>query len=350
MSEYIAEYLYDLLGKKYIEFNDITINNIGDKFTQANEMKTIINDMLSYNISNNLKVYFVKGYNWEFKTSTKKDINIMIAVNEENNCFSVYPSEYIQQLQLNEVTVGEQLDIKEENFIVVKNQKNTYNKKNISIATLIQEYVDLYKFNVNYDKEAAYESLNEEYKNNKFGNLEDYKKYLKNNLTTIKIDQYSTYYGKNITQYVCTTNNEGYFIINETAPMKYSIILDAYTVDLPAFVDEYNDSSNTTKVALNIEKIKMAINEKDYQYVYNKLNETFKENNYPTLEILSNYIKNNFFDNNIFTCENIEKQNTAYIFTIKVTSSDDENSEEKSINVIMRLLEGTNFEMSFGEN
>ena len=132
--------------------------------------------------------------------------------------------------------------------------------------------------------------------------------------------------------------------------MKYNIILDPYTIDLQAFIKEYNTSSNTMKVAMNIDKIKQAINDKDYKYVYSKLDETFKVNNYPTIDKLKDYIAINFFEKNEFSCENVEDKNGTYIFKIKVSSANNESVEEKYINVIMRLNSGTDFVMSFGQN
>ena len=56
----------------------------------------------------------------------------------------------------------------------------------------------------------------------------------------------------------------------------YSVILDTYTVDLKDFTDKYNSADVSTKVGMNVEKVIEAINDKDYRYVYNKLDETFR--------------------------------------------------------------------------
>lgn len=347
MSSYFAENLYSMLGKKYTETNNITINNIGSTFKYTTKMKTIITDIFSYKITENFNVYLVKGYNWNYKMSTKEDINIAIAIDEANGHFGIYPTDYIEKLKIDQAKVGDNLKIEKDDFALEESEKNQYKKEIISTNSVVQEYIDLYKFNTNYDVEKAYESINEEFKNNKFGNLAEYKKYLENNLQTIEVDKYATDKTTDFTQYVCVTSKGKYFVINETAPMKYSVMLDPYTVNLETFIAKYNSSQETTKVAMNIEKVRQAINDKDYKYVYSKLNDTFRQNNFPTIDSLENYIKTNLFESNAFECEDIKQQNETYVFKIKVTALNGETSEEKELDIIMKLQEGTNFVMSF---
>mgnify|MGYP000081844256 CR=1 FL=1 len=45
------------------------------------------------------------------------------------------------------------------------------------------------------------------------------------------------------------------------------------------FIEKYNSANEKTKVGLNIQKVFDAINNEDYEYVYNKLDNTFKQTN-----------------------------------------------------------------------
>ena len=65
---------------------------------------------------------------------------------------------------------------------------------------------------------------------------------------------------------------------------KYSVVLDTYTIDLPEFIEKYNSANEKTKVGLNIQKVFDAINNEDYEYVYNKLDNTFKQTNFKTVQ------------------------------------------------------------------
>ena len=126
------------------------------------------------------------------------------------------------------------------------------------------------------------------------------------------------------------------------------MILDTYTVDLPDFIDKYDKESKEQKVALNLNKIIMAINEKDYKYVYNKLNNTYKNTYFTDYNVFVTYLTNNFYSSNEMKIKKMESvgQNT-YNATITVTNTN--NAEEtKELILIVRLLEDRNFEMSFG--
>lgn len=96
---------------------------------------------------------------------------------------------------------------------------------------------------------------------------------------------------------------------------------------------------------MNLEKIQEAINNKDYRYVYRKLNETFRNNNFQNIEMFENYMNTNFFDNNKMTYTNLEKQGDAWLFNAKLNNAN--GKEQKGINLVVKLNEGTDFEMSF---
>ena len=109
--------------------------------------------------------------------------------------------------------------------------------------------------------------------------------------------------------------------------------------------DKYNKANETTKIGMNTDKIIKAINRKDYDYIYKKLDQDFANNNFGSLEGFENYMNQNF--NAIYeaTYYNSSKENYVYVqpVTLKVKDSD----EQKSLNIIMKLEEGTDFVMSF---
>ena len=127
--------------------------------------------------------------------------------------------------------------------------------------------------------------------------------------------------------------------------MNYKLYLDDYTVDIEEFLDKYNKANETTKIGMNTDKIIKAINRKDYDYIYKKLDQDFANNNFGSLEGFENYMNQNF--NAIYeaTYYNSSKENNVYVqpVTLKVKDSD----EQKSLNIIMKLEEGTDFVMSF---
>ncbi len=89
-----------------------------------------------------------------------------------------------------------------------------------------------------------------------FSNMQEYLMYL-DTYQTVKLKSYQVSRQNNITQYVCIDNYETTIIFfQETAPMQYNVILDnTYTIDLPEFIEKYNNMTEEQKVLFNIQKV-----------------------------------------------------------------------------------------------
>ena len=111
------------------------------------------------------------------------------------------------------------------------------------------------------------------------------------------------------------------------------------------YIKEYESADISNKVALNIQKITQALNVKDYDYIYDKLNDQFISNNYTSLEEFSNYMNKEFNDRYEVEYLNFEEKAGTYVQNIRLNST----SSDSTINVtvIMKLNEGTDFEFSF---
>ena len=135
----------------------------------------------------------------------------------------------------------------------------------------------------------------------------------------------------------------GYWIIKENAPRDYTIMLDTYTIDLPDFLEKYNSNEEEIKIGLNIQKIFDAINDKDYKYVYKKLDNVFKQNNFPTEESFATYAEK-IFTGQSLTHDKCKKSGEIYIYDVSIKQ---ENNNILNKTFIMKLLEGTDFVFSF---
>ena len=151
------------------------------------------------------------------------------------------------------------------------------------------------------------------------------------------------------TQYILIDNKGNNYILKETTPFQYVIILDNYTIPTSQFIEEYNKQTDQGKVVLNIKRFFMGIDDKNYGYSYSVLSESFKNNKYPTKNEFINYAKQNFFEKNEIEYITYEKENGVDIYKIKVKDAFGKSSDEKTLNMILRLKNGTDFEMSFGE-
>ena len=220
----------------------------------------------------------------------------------------------------------------------------------INTEKIVREYFNIYKRLVLASPEKVYEKLDKEYREKKFGTVEEFINYIKQRSKQIKSLKLEKYLVKNYdsyAEYIGVDSQGKEYIFREKSLVDYNILLDTYTVDLPEFLDKYNTANDTKKVGYNIEKFISALNDKDYKYAYNLLDEVYKQKNIPSIEDFEKYVKNNLYENMKVEHKGIEKQGNNFIYKIGITNAKDENSEEITMTIIMQLGSGTDFVMSF---
>lgn len=115
-------------------------------------------------------------------------------------------------------------------------------------------------------------------------------------------------------------------------------------------VQKYNKLSSQEKAVSNVDKVMKLINEKSYSTVYSYLNSEFKNTYFPTLDRFTNYIKQNFFENNIVGQLTVGNQGDNYIVTVPYKEFLSPAADEKEAIFLVRLKEGTNFELAININ
>ncbi len=338
--ESITENIIALLDTTYIKKNTVTSKNV---FNYVDDINTnVIVDILQirrYMNSNSYQyaVYCIIQDN-DNNLIKKAYYNVYIDMN--TNAFGVEPIlSHIENID----------SIKSNDVIVTKNDYNEVPANNSTENESLKEKFNMFKRLMLSDTGIAYDYLDEKYRTAKFGTQENFEKYVETkraelkeaNLTKYKINTYNEYL-----QYIFLDQNNNYYIFNETEPLNYKVILDTYTIDLPEFTDKYVELGEVDKVKANIQRIFDSINDNDYRYLYNKLDETFKQNNFPNVEDLEKYMKNNFFTNNSLQSSTYDKKDGIYICNVQVKNGDNqEEGTEKEF--IMQLKEGTDFVVSF---
>ena len=183
----------------------------------------------------------------------------------------------------------------------------------------------------------------------RFGNVDEYKKYINDNIDTIKgisVEQYLVNQKENYKEYVCKDQYENLYIFKEKAVMDYTVELDTYTIVTEEFEKEYTNGNDNTKVIMNVDKFIQMLNNYDYKTAYGLLNDTFKQNNFGTEEEFKKYIQDTCYRYNDISVDKISDENGIYVCEATIGNKQNED-EKKKINIIMRLGTGTNFEMSF---
>ena len=340
--------IYDMIDERYIQFKDITVDNIFEQIQPIEESTVIIEEMYVSQQDENMSSYIVYGKLRNNNTKEKTDFQLLIEVDMLNRTFKVIMQDYITT-KIEKIEEDNTLNFDLEASIE-KNTYNTFDYKNITDETYVTDLFNQYKDNKMNDYEEAYKRLNDEYSKKRFGTYQEFENYAKNRAREsleMQLSKYQVTNYEGYTQYTCIDENNNYYIFYVTGVMQYTVILDTYTIDLPQFTKKYNSSSDAEKVLLNIQKIFSAINDGDYNYVYNKLDNTFKQNNFPTLESFSNYIKQNFYENNSIGYSNYKTSGDLHIYEISITDKDNEANPTVTKNFIMQLKDGTDFVMSF---
>ena len=340
--------IINLLDSEFIKEYNINTGNVIEILGQyTNEVEVKILEMNTQKSSNEkVSAYSVSAEITNIDNKEKISAMFIVKLDNINTTFSIYPIINNEYSNLDEINIENNIEK------IEKNINNIYVLMEYNESQVATKYFQEYKNLMLSNSKDAYNKLDEEYKNKRFKSVEDFFRYVNNNKKDIENSQIMKYQVEENNmnkEYICMLNDDTYWIIKESKPEEYTVILDTYTIDLPQFIEKYNNSSDAEKVLLNIQKVFEAINTGDYRYVYNKLDATFKQNNFPTESDFENYIKQNFYENNSISYSNYKTSGDLHIYQISIKDKNNEANPEKTKNFIMQLKEGTDFVMSFNK-
>lgn len=368
--------IFNMLDSEYISmFNSIT-DNLNNKFKNYEEVNIDITNMYFVQVNKGINVYFAYGNLIDKTTNTLGNLAIGIKIDNNNNTFSVLPYEYLEKNEYLNLNVGNTLNLNQ--IDKIENKKdNTFEYEYVNDEKHITYLFTTFINRCLYNNELAYKYLNTEYSEKRFGSLQEFQSFVLNHkdvylsqdmknakqygdfnsieeymiymssFKSLKLEKYQILKEDNYTQYVCIDNYNNYYIFKEEDVLNYSVILDTYTIDLPEFVEKYNEASDDEKILYNIQKVFEAINSGDYKYVYNKLDETFKSNYFKTQESFENYVKEKWYINNDVSYGTYEKNGEVYVYNLQIKDADNKANQTVSQKIVMKLKEGTDFVMSF---
>lgn len=347
--------VYNLLNEAYINEKNINISNIYNKLGYyKNGFKDFrVNNVYFKQIDETGKIeYYVLGEILSTEIKSKKNIYMIISVDGKNNTFAITPSnlstidinQYYKELQQIAQNDGKNI------FEIAKNEYNKYEAKSLETQNIIKFYLNDYTMLALYSPEDAYNILNEDYRNKRFGSIENYKEYIENNKSkfeNVTFSKYGVELNTESTQYTIVDNNNCTYVFNIKECMSYSVISDMYTVDIDSVIENYDNASDEEKVQINIQKLVEALNNNDYKYVYSKLSEESKISKYSTIELLKNdiYIEASCITvfGDFYEDENIQNR---YIYNVKLNSMSS-NSNNIDLKIIMDIKADREFSFDF---
>lgn len=337
--------LYNITETNYIKRNNISTDNVITIY--ENIEKYYIQEMCAFETST-MSEYYTYGFILKENNDKPENYYFKVCKDSSNSTFSVSP------LKIDEYNKAKGGKInKTENESIKSNLYNKYNYNLYSGKDVAEKYINDFIFKMKYIPDVAFGTLDEEYRNKKFSNIDEFKSYIKNNSERFDdfiIRSYGREATENITNYEVEDINNYYYKIKASSGMDYTIILDDYTVESNEYVQKYNSSSDSTKIATCINKFFKLIDSKEYKSAYAYLDDTFKQKNFDTVGKFETYAKQNFFNNNTVTISSAEKVGDIYSCKVQIKSGVSVAAMSKDITVIIKLKENTDFVMSFSIN
>ena len=318
--------------------------NVSD-YSYYNGYSLIIDDMYVEELSSSFNLYVVYGT----IVNSKENVKLMVVLDHNNLTYEIYPQKYLQENELENLKEGDTVDI--EPYTIEKNLNNVFSFKNIDTETIVREYFNDYKVKLSSDVEALYNSLDEEYKNKRFGSLEVFEQFINENkdeLTQSNASEYLVNNLENYKEYVCKDQYGNMYIFRETSIMQYSLLFDTYTIPTDKFKEQYNNSNNENKVKLNIDKWVKMVNNRDYENAFNYLDETFRVNTFNNSEAeFEQYMREKYPGHYEALYGEVTERNGIYGQSIVLKDITGEDTTEYHLDIVMQLSEDLEFVMSF---
>lgn len=341
----IRQIRLNLLSDDYKKNNNININNIDNYIKTSKEEIMVLTLKMKELKNTKINKYIAQGIILNVDNKFIEEFYVIVVLDPYNNSFAIEPI-------INEYSNIDEIKIENNNKSIEINNDNKYSERAYSYEEISKYYFLTFKRLALAKPEIIYNDyMDKEYKDQRFGTLQEFQKYInQNNQEVFKtmMKEYLVNYYDDYTEYVVKDQFQNIYIFKKYNDQKLNFMLDTYTITADKFKQKYEESGDIEKIQMNIDKFFQMINRHDYKTSYKCLSEGFKNNYFKTEEDFSNYIRNKFFIYNKITFKNYEKKGSGlYVINIELTDLTEENSDVKSVNIIMQLKENFEFEMSF---
>ncbi len=266
----------DLLSKEYIKENNITTKNLEKYITLEKEQLLFVPTKMKSMNTGEIKTYAVQGILENIQYQFDKEICLIVIIDYQNKTFAIEPTNQ----KYDEIET-----IRDEN--IKENDNNKYSTITVNIENIAKDYINLYKRLALAKPELAYEFLDQEYREKRFGDLEVFEKYIDSNKEEIKklaVEQYQVNTYSDYSEYVVKDKYENVYVFDEKAVLDFTFKLDTYTLPTDKFKEEYDKVEQQQKVMMNVDKWVQMLNNRDYKSAYEVLDNTFRNNYFGTQE------------------------------------------------------------------
>lgn len=336
--------LYNITSQEYIKSNNVNVNNIKDYNRAIKEEENFIAKDMYWIEGKNIQTYSVYGEVWnEHNTKILQEEYYIVELDMGNETFAITPCINKKYNNIKDVKI-----FRSEGTIE-KNNYNTFVYSDITEEKLAKKYFSYINNCMLYYPNKIYNILDKEYRDKRFINEDNFNEYVKEKKFYIYrsiLNKYKKIKTEDKVVFSLIDNYNNHYILNQTNPMEFTLLLDDYTIKVENFTQKYQELDESQKYAYHLDLFKKMINSRDYNGIYNTLDNAFKSNNFSNVSELKKYIKNNFYNYNIIEAENVEKKDKYKIFDC-VIQNQENKLETKKIKIIIKLENETDGKISF---
>lgn len=344
-TEQAIDTLQDMIDVEAIKELSLKEENFVQKMKPYKSTNFTIEDIYYVRKSTNLSLYYIDGL-----LDKEKQAQLIVKTDSYTGTFSIYPQEYIEKKNYDKNSIQSNFNTEKIQYIT-KNNHNQYKINQITDKIMAQYYLYDYGDMVSNHLEKAYGLLNETYKEKRFPTYEEYANYIQTSnkiYNLLELKSYSVKQKEGYQEFTCEDQYGNIYIFEEKSIMQYTVQLDNYTLENETWNAKYQASNSRDKAILNIEKFFEMLHMQDYKSAYSMLNENFKQNYFKTQIDFENYMKTHVFQYNEIEYKGYSNQVTdIYTYQVVLADATGENTKKIEFSIVMKLLEGTNFEMSF---
>ena len=163
--------LYNILDSEYISEYNISKSNLQNKIKEYSDYDLSIKEMYLYEKNSQINIYIV------YAKLGNDNLQLLIKTDSQNMTFSVFLDDYIMDKNYGPNMYTEDIKINGNN--IEKNEDNQYKYVNITDEYMTAQYINSLKDILLNNPTYAYDNLMEyDYKNARFGDIENYIKYI----------------------------------------------------------------------------------------------------------------------------------------------------------------------------
>lgn len=282
--------IYNFLNPKYISQNGITTENVLEKV--PNNGKVEFTPLEMYQLLGNYRTqYAVYGEMENMETEEKTQSYFIVDVDKTNSSFYITPVEFSKYANVKDIPLSD------EDTSIELNDNNYFSYTVMQENDIMLKYFSYYKRLMQENPDMAYLLLDEEYRNKRFGSVEEFKNYVSKNQEEIQTYVAKEYEVNNLedgTEYICQDQYKHSYIFKVSAVMQFQVKLDTYTIESEEVKQRYQNADERRKVEMNVDKWIQMLNHRDYKAAYAVLDESFKAQYFQTVEWFEEYMRGKF--------------------------------------------------------